>query len=47
MNMIHLYLEGVPKIRSFLDLDARIDKSGVEEVKTLNSGEPYLGFKGI
>ena len=26
----------------FLDLDAKIDKSGIEEVKTLNINEPTI-----
>ena len=33
-------------IQSFLDLDAKINKSGIEEVKTLYSNEPtILDFK--
>ena len=35
-----------PSDSEFLDLDAKIDKSGIEEVKTLSSNEP-IGFKGI
>ena len=40
----------LPRRRSknseFLDLDAKIDKSGIEEVKTLGSNEPtILDFK--
>ena len=32
----------------FLDLDAKIGKSGIEEVKTLNSNEPtILDFKDL
>ena len=31
-----------PNGSEFLDLDAKIDKSGIEEVKTLNSNEPTL-----
>ena len=43
--MIHLYLEGVPKIQS-LQIDAKIVKSGIEEVKTLDINEPtILDFK--
>ena len=35
-----------PKNSEFLDLDAKIDKSGIEEVKTLDSNEPIiLDFK--
>ena len=35
-----------PKNLEFLDLDAKIGKSGIEEVKTLNSNEPtILDFK--
>ena len=35
-----------PKNSVFLDLDAKIDKSGIEEVKTLSSNEPtILDFK--
>ena len=35
-----------PKNSEFLDLDAKIGKSGFEEVKTLNSNEPtILDFK--
>ena len=35
-----------PNDLEFLDLDAKIDKSGMEEVKTLNSNEPtILDFK--
>ena len=35
-----------PKDSEFLDLVAKIDKSGMEEVKTLNSNEPtILDFK--
>ena len=36
-----------PKNSEFLDLDAKIDKSGMGEVKTLGSDEPTLGFHGI
>ena len=37
-----------PKNLEFLDLDARIVKSGIEEVKTLDSNEPtILDFKGF
>ena len=44
LNMIFLYLEGVPS--ESLDLDAKIGKSGIEEVKTLDSNEPtILDFK--
>ena len=31
-----------PNDSEFLDLDAKIDKSGIEEVKTFNSNEPTL-----
>ena len=31
-----------PNGSEFLDLDAKIDKSGIEEVKTLNSNEPTI-----
>ena len=31
-----------PNDSKFLDLDAKIDKSGIEEVKTLNSNEPTI-----
>ena len=31
-----------PKNSEFLDLDAKIDKSGIGEVKTLSSNEPTL-----
>ena len=35
-----------PNDSEFLDLDAKIDKSGIEEVKTLSSNEPtILDFK--
>ena len=35
-----------PKNLEFLDLDAKIGKSGIEEVKTLDSNEPtILDFK--
>ena len=35
-----------PNDSEFLDLDAKIDKSGIEEVKTLDSNEPtILDFK--
>ena len=35
-----------PKNLEFLDLDAKVDKSGIGEVKTLNSNEPtILDFK--
>ena len=35
-----------PKNSEFLDLDAKIGKSGIEEVKTLDSNEPtILDFK--
>src|SRR3954470_824293 len=35
-----------PNDADFLDLDAKIDKSGIEEVKTLDSYEPtILDFK--
>ena len=35
-----------PNDSEFLDLDAKIDKSGIEEVKTLNINEPtILDFK--
>ena len=44
--MSHLYLDGVPKNSEFLDLDAKIDKSGIEEIKTLDINEPtILDFK--
>ena len=44
--MIHLYLEGVPKNSDFLDLDAKIDKSGIEENETLDINKPtILDFK--
>jgi len=37
-----------PNDSKFLDLDAKIDKSGIEEVKTLHSNEPtILDFKGF
>ena len=37
-----------PKNSEFLDLDAKIDKNGIEEVKTLDSNEPtILDFKGF
>ena len=31
-----------PNDSKFLDLDAKIDKSGIEEVKTLSSNEPTI-----
>ena len=31
-----------PNDSEFIDLNAKIDKSGIEEVKTLNSNEPTL-----
>ena len=31
-----------PNDSEFLDLDAKIDKSGIEEVKTLSSNEPTI-----
>ena len=35
-----------PKYSEFLDLDAKFGKSGIEEVKTLDSNEPtILDFK--
>ena len=35
-----------PNDSEFLDLDAKISKSGIEEVKTLDSNEPtILDFK--
>ena len=40
--MIHLYLEGGPKIRSFFYPDAKIDKSGIEEIKTLDVAKPTI-----
>ena len=44
--MIHLYLDGIPKNSESLDLDAKIVKSGIEEVKTLNINETtILDFK--
>ena len=37
-----------PKDSEFLDLDAKIDKSGIGEVKTLDSNKPtILDFKGF
>ena len=37
-----------PKNSEFLDLDEKIDKSGIEEVKTLSSNEPtLLDFKEL
>ena len=30
-----------------LDLDAKIGKSGIEEIKTLDINEQYFGFQGI
>ena len=37
-----------PNDSEFLDLDAKIDKSGIEEVKTLHSNEPtILDFKDL
>ena len=37
-----------PNDSEFLDLDAKIDKIGIEEVKTLNSNEStILDFKGF
>ena len=37
-----------PNDSEFLDLDAKIDKSRIGEVKTLSSNEPTLfGFLGI
>ena len=46
LNMIHLYLESVPKISEFLDLDAKTDKSGIEENNTLDINKPtILDFK--
>ena len=37
-----------PKNSELLDLDAKIGKSGIEEVKTLDSNEPtILDFKGF
>ena len=42
----------LPRRRSknseFLDLDAKIGKSGIEEIKTLDINEPhYFGFQGV
>ena len=35
-----------PKNSEFLDLDAKIDKSGIEEIKTVDTNEPtILDFK--
>ena len=46
LNMTHLYLEGVPRIQNFFDLDAKIDKSGIEEIKMLDVDKPtILDFK--
>ena len=42
LNMILLYLEGVPRIWNFFDLDAKIDKSGIEEIKTLDVAKPTI-----
>ena len=37
-----------PKNSEFLDLDAKIDKSGIEENKTLDANGPnILDFKGF
>ena len=37
-----------PNDSEFLDLDAKINKNGIEEVKTLHRYEPtILGFEGI
>ena len=41
LNMIHLYLQGVPRIRNLL-IDAKIDKSGIEEIKTLDVAKPTI-----
>ena len=35
-------VRGRPNDSEFLDLDAKIDKSGIGEVKTLSSNEPTL-----
>ena len=35
------------KNSEFLDLDAKIGKSGIKVVKTLHRNEPYFGFQGI
>ena len=44
--MIHLYLEGCSKNLELLDHDAKIGKSGIEEIKTLDINEPtILDFK--
>ena len=41
----------LPRRRSknseFLDLDAKIDESGIEEIKTLDVATHYFGFQGI
>ena len=42
LNMVHLYLEGVLRIRKFVDLDAKFDKSGIEEIKTLDVAKPTI-----
>ena len=51
-NKINLYKYGTgdvstlarrcPNDSEFIDLDAKIDKSGIREVKTLSSDEPTL-----
>ena len=42
------FVKRCPKDSKFLDLDAKIDKSGIEEVKTLSSNEPtLLDFKDL
>ena len=35
-------VKSCPNDSEFIDLNAKIDKSGIEEVKTLNSNEPTL-----
>ena len=42
LNMIHLYLERVPRNSEFVDLDAKFDKSGIEEIKTLDIAKPTI-----
>ena len=44
--MIFLYLEGVLKIREYLDLCDEIDESGIERNKNLDVAKPtILDFK--
>ena len=44
---ITFQIENLGCYTEFLDLDAKINKSGIEEVKTLHRMNHYFGFQGI